>query len=172
MIHFGDERRRFLYRAAGVAVMDGRVLVHQFENDTFWCLPGGRVEMGEAAEEALAREMHEELGCAVRVWRLLWINDNHFVHRGVVHHELGLYFHIELPEGCLQSSGEPWTGAELDGTKLYFRWQPVDALAELDLRPSWLIERLRSLPEHPEYVVNRDEGAGSSDATPPPPRTT
>jgi 8-oxo-dGTP pyrophosphatase MutT (NUDIX family) len=156
MIHFGDDRRRFLFRAGAVAVIDGRVLVQQFENETFWCLPGGRVEMGEPAEEALAREMLEELACEVRVTRLLWVIDNHFKHRDVVHHELGLYFVVELPEGSPQASGEPWTGAELDGTKLYFRWQPVDRLAELDLKPSCLIERLAALPDHPEYVLHRD----------------
>ena len=156
MIFYGDDKRRFLYRAAGVAVMDGRVLVQQFEDETFWCLPGGRVEMGEPAEEALLREMREELGCEATIKRLLWVIDNHFVHQNRIHHELGLYFAIELPEGCAQASGEPWTGEELDGTKLYFRWHPVERLCELDLKPVCLVERLRELPDHPVYVMHRD----------------
>ena len=64
MLMFDLEGERFMYRVAGVAVIDGRVLVHQFEGeDDFYVLPGGRVEMREPAEEALAREMREELGC-------------------------------------------------------------------------------------------------------------
>lgn len=156
MLHFGTDSHKFLYRVAGVAVIDGRVLVQQFEDETFWLMPGGRVEMGEPAEEALLREMREELGCEVTAGRLLWVIDNHFTHKGVVNHELGLYFAIELPDGCMQASGEPWTGAELDGMKLYFRWQAVERLGELDLVPACLIERLGDLPEHTTYVVHRD----------------
>lgn len=36
-----------------------------------WEFPGGKVEPGEREEAALAREMMEELGCAVTVGRLL-----------------------------------------------------------------------------------------------------
>jgi len=33
----------------------------------FWCFPGGEVEPGESLEEAIRREMMEELGLAVSV---------------------------------------------------------------------------------------------------------
>jgi ADP-ribose pyrophosphatase YjhB (NUDIX family) len=157
MIHFGTETQKFLYRVAGVAVVDGHILIQQFENDdTFWCLPGGRVEHGEPAEEALLREMAEELDCEVRVGRLLWVMDNLFLYRGVHFHELGLYFAITLPDGCLQSSGDPWTGAELDGTKLFFRWHPIEHLGEVELKPWCLVTLLRDLPEHTRYVLHQD----------------
>jgi 8-oxo-dGTP pyrophosphatase MutT (NUDIX family) len=163
MVMVDTEGERFMYRVAGVAVIHGRVLVHQFEGeDDFYVLPGGRVEMREPAEEALAREMREELDCEVRVGRLLWVMDNLFTHRGLSHHELGLYFEISLPDGSPQASGQPWTGAEnvgpADGemVELYFQWKTVEELASLDLKPSCLRELLRELPEHPQYVVHRD----------------
>jgi 8-oxo-dGTP diphosphatase len=36
-----------------------------------WEFPGGKVEAGEGDADALAREIREELGCAVEVGRLL-----------------------------------------------------------------------------------------------------
>lgn len=157
MIHYGDDRQHFLYRVAGVAMKDGRVLVHRFEHETFFCLPGGRVEMGEPAEEALYREIREEVGCEATIRRLLWVIDNHFVHRNRVVHELGLYFLIDLPDDVPQTSGAPWTGAELDGGKLYFQWQPVDRLGELEMVPPCLVQRMQNLPEWPEYVLQKNE---------------
>jgi ADP-ribose pyrophosphatase YjhB (NUDIX family) len=159
MVYFEADGERFMYRVTGVCVLDGRVLVHQFEGaDDFYVLPGGRVEIREPAIEAIAREMHEELGCEVRVGRLLWIIDNLFRHKGVDFHELGLFFEIELPDGCVQASGEPWTATEVDGTKLFFQWKTLDEIARLDLKPSLLKELLLDLPEQPVYLVHRDRG--------------
>jgi 8-oxo-dGTP pyrophosphatase MutT (NUDIX family) len=160
MVTFDVGGERFVYRVAGVAVIDGRVLVHQFEGeDDFFVLPGGRVDVREPAEEALAREMREELECEVTVGRLLYVLDNLFTHQGIEHHELGLIFEITLPEGSPQASGEPWTGAEDDygdRLELYFQWKSVDELATLDIKPSCLRDMLRELPEHPLYVLHRD----------------
>jgi 8-oxo-dGTP diphosphatase len=54
---------------AGILVRDGRVLLtrrtpQQMFPD-LWEIPGGKVEPGESAAEALARELREELGITV-----------------------------------------------------------------------------------------------------------
>ncbi|MCH8963200.1 MAG: LLM class flavin-dependent oxidoreductase [Bacteroidetes bacterium] len=45
-IQFGDEERQFLYRTAAVALNGDLVLLQRIGDAKFWCLPGGRMEVG------------------------------------------------------------------------------------------------------------------------------
>jgi len=56
---------------------EGRVLLGRRTIEPrrgYWTLPGGYVELGESAEEAVAREAAEEMGIEVRVERLLGLH--------------------------------------------------------------------------------------------------
>ncbi len=72
-ILFDTEKGRFSYRAAGLAVKEGRLLVQRMRGDQGLAIPGGHVAFGETAAESLRREFREELGLNVRLagW-LLW----------------------------------------------------------------------------------------------------
>jgi 8-oxo-dGTP diphosphatase len=63
-------RKRLLVVAALIE-RRGRVLLSQRRADQsfpgMWEFPGGKVEDGESPAQALVREIHEELGCAIRV---------------------------------------------------------------------------------------------------------
>jgi 8-oxo-dGTP diphosphatase len=53
-----------------VIVVDGKVVLIKRGHEPLagrWSLPGGAVELGETVQEAVAREMLEETGLAVRV---------------------------------------------------------------------------------------------------------
>ena len=65
--------------AAGLVIDGDRVLLTQRLADGAmplkWEFPGGKIEAGESPEQALVRELQEEVGVAVRVgviWEVLW----------------------------------------------------------------------------------------------------
>jgi 8-oxo-dGTP diphosphatase len=67
---------------AAVIVRAERVLVCQRREDqTFplqWEFPGGKVEVGEELERALARELDEELGIAASIGQLIATSRHHY----------------------------------------------------------------------------------------------
>ena len=50
-----------------VHVEAGRLLVARSRNKKAFYLPGGKIEAGESPEDALRREVREELGCSIEV---------------------------------------------------------------------------------------------------------
>jgi len=78
-----------LHIAVGILADDhGRVLLSERRAGTHgageWEFPGGKVEPGEALADALARELHEELGVAVKEARPLIRVRHRYAERSVV----------------------------------------------------------------------------------------
>jgi len=158
IVSFGDEAARFNFRAAAVIIEDGRVLLHRAEVEDFWSLPGGRVEMKEAAKDGLRREMLEELGEEVEIGRLVWVGENFFEFGGSDFHELGMYFEVSLPAGsALPERTEEWYAVEDNGVKICFRWFELAAVPGMPVVPGFLREGLGAMPAGTEHVTYRDE---------------
>jgi ADP-ribose pyrophosphatase YjhB (NUDIX family) len=88
-------------RVAGILVKDGRILLvrHEKGGKSYWLLPGGGMDFGESAEEALAREFREEVGLNIKVGKLVIVNDSipPDRHRQV----LNLYFLVSADDPVL-----------------------------------------------------------------------
>ena len=65
-------------RVAGILVKDGRILLvrHEKAGKSYWLIPGGGMDFGESAEEALAREYREEVGLDIHVGPLVLVHDS------------------------------------------------------------------------------------------------
>lgn len=165
-----SEHQRFFYRVAGVVVNDARVLAHKDDMSDFWVLPGGSCESGEDSMSCLQREFREELEAEVQVGRLLWVAENFFRFRGWECHEIGLYYQVELL-GAAQALHaqdrfvrvEPFSSLNDDtpGLRLEFRWIPVEGIASVDLRPSFLKQHLAGMPARTQSIIHRDTSGES-----------
>lgn len=121
MLDQEKEMRRFTVVAAVIRDHRGRILVTRRPSGThmagLWEFPGGKIEDGESPEEALGRELTEELGIEADVGRPLTF---------AVHREEDLEILLLFYEAAI-GSGEP---VSLEGQEI--RWVSPE---ELDLLP-------------------------------------
>jgi 8-oxo-dGTP pyrophosphatase MutT (NUDIX family) len=159
MVVLDDGLSRFQFRAVALVWNNDRILVHRAATDPFWALPGGRVELHEAAAEALSREILEELGSRSSVGPLRLVIENFFELNGRVAHELGFYYDVELHSPPPYSDKEiVWRGHEED-VELEFRWALPSQLTDLDLKPTALLPILADMPTSFTHIVHRDIGS-------------
>lgn len=137
-------------RSCAILQRNGHVLLTRGVADDFWALPGGRLDPGEMSDEALVRELGEEIGVTgVRVRRLVWVVENRFAYQGSNYHEVGFYYVVDMPPAaCPLREGE-FRGRE---AHIVFQWFPLTSVVALDVRPAFLRTRLMGLPEDVEYV--------------------
>ena len=68
-----SERLRRSTACAAVLNSDGCILLQRRSDNGLWCLPGGAIEVGETAEQAVIREVGEETGYVVEAKRLIGV---------------------------------------------------------------------------------------------------
>ena len=143
-------------RAVGLVWFPDHVLLHRRQGDDSWALPGGRVELGEAANHAIQREFNEELGISVQCGELLCVGKNFFEYQGKPHHEIGMYFSVQLPQTpSLLKLDATYRGVE-SNQRLEFNWFRRSTLVQLNLRPLVLRAMLIRGATLQRHFVQRD----------------
>lgn len=113
----------------GVQLLSGLILLVQKRGASHTFLPGGHILFGESAENALVREITEELGRSARIVHFLGAVEHAWTFQGDKHHELNLIFKIEI-EGL-----HPGISPLSMETNLKFLWKPMDGLKDGNLQP-------------------------------------
>lgn len=154
-ISYKTESGKFNYRVCAMIISDGKILAMHDDRSPYFYLPGGRVKMGETAEDAVIREVREELGIIAKIARPLWLNQAFFT-EDVDHlryHELCIYFLMDISETDLLERGNEFTVNE--GKKTHtFEWLDFDQLKEEYFYPLFLKKEIFNLPN--EFTIRTE----------------
>jgi ADP-ribose pyrophosphatase YjhB (NUDIX family) len=137
--------------ARGVLWDGHRVLVCRNRKHGHCFLPGGHVEFGERAADALEREMREEIGVDLVAGDFIGATEGWFEQidkhgKSTRHHELNLVFELAWPAGA-QPNPSAIASRE---AKIAFDWCDIDDLTgdepRVRLLPASAAELLGSSP--------------------------
>lgn len=146
-ISFKAGNKKFNYRVCAMIISDGKILAMQDERSPYYYLPGGRVMLGETAEEAVIREVQEELGITPKIVRPLWLNQAFFTEDidNLHYHELCIYFLMNIEDTDLLTRGKQFTSNEGNRTHA-FEWLEFDRLKDEYFYPLFLKKDIFNLP--------------------------
>lgn len=150
-----EDGGRFNYRVCAMMISGDMILAMRDENSPYYYLPGGRVELGETAQQAVIRELQEELDIAPTIIRPLWLCQNYFTEdvNALHYHELCIYFLMDITNTDLLSRGLRFTRTEGKHT-LDFEWLKFSRLKDEYFYPLFLKEDIFHLPD--QFTLRTD----------------
>lgn len=135
---------KFKFRVAGIIIHDNKLLTVNTKGDENVYLPGGYVELSETTEEAVLRELKEELLLDFEIKQYLGVLENFFdIENGKVH-EISFYYLMNTPD---KLNKEDFSLTENDKGFIVnhdFKWVDLNDLKNYDFRPKILIDILQS----------------------------
>ena len=148
-ISFVSGQDKFNYRVCAIILSGNKILAMHDERSPYYYLPGGRVRMGETAEDAVIREVKEELDIHAKIVRPLWLNQSFFTEDvdRLHYHEICLYFLMDVRETNLLEKGERFTLHEGKHTH-DFEWLEFERLQNEYFYPIFLKTEIFHLPGH------------------------
>jgi len=125
-------------RASGIVIKDDKVLlIHRIRDDKeYWVFPGGSIEGNETIEEALGRELSEELSITVKDKKFLFKIEN----AGRFEH----YFLITEYEGTPKMGG-PELERMNEKNQYILEQRDVKKLSEINLLPKGIADKITKL---------------------------
>ena len=153
-ITYTINNNKFKYRVGAIIINDNKLLAMHDERSPYYYLPGGKVKMNESAEQAIIREIQEELNIECNIIRPLWLSQSFFNEDvdKIDYHELCIYYLIELSDKDLCKK-DKFTLNERKHT-FEFKWLEFDKLKDEYLYPLFIKKEIYNLPEH--FTIRTD----------------
>lgn len=154
-LSFRRDNQKFNYRVCAMIISGNRILAMHDERSPYFYLPGGRVTMGETAEQAVIREVQEELDITPKIIRPVWLNQAFFTEEvdNLRYHELCIYFLMDISKTDLLKNGNIFS--KTDGKHSHvFEWLEFGRLKDEYFYPLFLKKEIFNLPS--EFTIRTE----------------
>ncbi len=152
------ENGRFNYRACAIILNDNKILVMTDENAPYYYLIGGKVELHETAENAVLREIKEEMNVNAEIVRPLWVCQNFFTEKVTKdrYHEICVYFLVDISKTDISEKGNKFVLKEGKHI-LTFEWLNISELDDKYLVPEFIKNEIVDLPKTLKLITEIEQ---------------
>ncbi|MGT2785386.1 NUDIX hydrolase [Streptococcus merionis] len=137
----------FGVRASGLIIKDDQIYLYRDDRGGYYVV-GGAVAVGETTEEAVKREILEEIGLEVQIEKLAFIVENQFCQGDVNFHNIEFHYRVtplSLPNQTLME----------DGKTMACEWVKLDNVDKIDIRPAFLKTALKNWNGQVTHIINK-----------------
>lgn len=156
-INIIKEDKQFKFRVAGIVEKDNKILISKMHYNSYYCFPGGHVEILEDTNKAIERELNEELYFKVNVKSLFLIHENFYKNRNKNFHELCFYYLVEPKENITTEDKEH---EEIDHgslVKYKYKWVEKSELKNYNLHPKVVVEKIEKNDKNFKHFISKDD---------------
>ena len=129
------EKEEFHGRTCGIIKQGNKFLIMRVNKTSYYHIPGGHIEIGEDSEQAVVREIKEEIGCDVQETSLFSIQENFWVRNAKKCHGIEFYYIIKPKQQLQMKDYEKIENDKGEENLLEFKWVTAEELKDIDLRP-------------------------------------
>ena len=128
------EDKKLNIRTTAVIIHENKLLVHKNANEDFCALVGGRIKIGENSEEAIKREIFEEMGKKIEIQKYLTTIENFFKADDMTYHEIMFVYKADFENE--EDKKIITTIKNIEGeNELKYKWVSIDELEKANLQP-------------------------------------
>lgn len=142
------EHQSFGVRATALIIRDGKIYLAKTPKGRFYCI-GGALHFGETSEEAVKREVREEVDMEVQVEKLAFVAENQFTIGNRDFHQFEFHY-------LVTPITEPNPQMNENGRMRECEWVPLSDLEKIHLEPSFLQTALQDLKQPLQHIINID----------------
>ena len=121
-------------RAAALIIKENKLLFAKNVNSPYYYLVGGGIEENESSEEAVIREIFEEVGLKLEIDRLVMVQERFHNVDKQKHHEI-VFFYLMKDGDSVAILDDAFTDQGMDET---LHWLPIKSLSEFNIVPKFL----------------------------------
>ena len=147
---------KFKFRVSGIIIENDKILLEKYDENSY-CLPGGYVNMGETSEEAIHRELKEELQSDFVLDEFLGVAENFFTNfKGDKTHGIDFYYKASF-KNKKDINNIDYNYIEDDHgftVKHNLKWFDLAELINIDLRPGKIKEAILNNAKSFHYIIN------------------